>query len=183
MASIHPELLRRPDSSEYFHYYDTYVRLVPDGRCLELLHGQVDTLKAVFSSVSEKEAMLVHAPYQWTLKQVVGHLIDTERVFADRMHRFASGETQPQTGMDQDLYVTHHDYDAPLLQSLVDELILCRQANIMLIGRLQPVAWDRQGQASAHKVSVRALTWMMVGHVIHHLNIVQKRLGRPINSL
>jgi hypothetical protein len=175
---MHPELLRRPNSDEYFHYYDTYVRLVPDGRCLELLHEQVQTLTTVFSSVTEAQAMVVHAPYRWTLKQVVGHMIDTERVFADRLHRFASGEPQPQTGMDQELYVANHDYETPTLRSLVDELVLCRQANILLISRLQPTAWNRQGQASAHKVSVRALVWMMVGHVIHHLNIVQKRLGQ-----
>lgn len=169
--------IRRPGRDEYFEYYDTYVRLVPDGEIPELLKSQIDDLRSYFATVSEANASVLHKPYTWTIKQVVGHMIDAERIFADRLHRFASGDKQPQPGMDQDPYVASQDYESPSLKSLVDELLHCRQANLLLIHRLRPEAWDNRGVASGHTVSVRALAWILAGHIIHHMNIIRKRLA------
>lgn len=169
----------RPKADEYFEYYDTYISKVPDGDVLELLKSQVIELKEFFASVPESESTRLHAPYTWTIKQVVGHLIDAERIFADRLHRFAMGDPQPQPGMDQDIYVAGGNYDSVALPALVEEFCLCRRANCLLIARLPEQAWDHRGVASGYEVTVRALAWMMAGHVIHHMRIVHKRLGTP----
>lgn len=171
------EILHRPSPEEYFEYYETYIRLVPDGQCLSLLQSQVTELTDFFSKVSEADSSIVHPPYRWTIKQVLGHLIDVERIFSDRLLRISSGDKQPQPGMDQDLYVMHQDYQAPSVQSLLEEWKLCRQANILLFKRLKPNAWKMTGTASGYNVSVRALLWMIVGHVIHHFTIIQQRLS------
>jgi hypothetical protein len=169
---------RRPGRDEYFEYYDTYVRLVRDGECLALFESQVEELRTFFARVSDAEASVLHPPYTWTIKQVVGHLIDAERIFADRLHRFASGDPQPQPGMDQDPYVANQDYVSPRLGDLVDELLFCRRANQLLVRRLKPAAWDNRGVASGHSITVRALVWILVGHIIHHMEIVRKRLEK-----
>ncbi len=170
---------QRPSKQEYFEYYGTYVDKVPDGDILELATAQCDELRKVLGSLKESEAMVLHAPYTWTIKQVVGHLIDAERIFADRLHRFAAGDQQAQPGMDQDKYVAEQDFQTPKLQSLVDELTLCREANLLLIRRLMPGAWDYRGLASGYSFSVRALAWILVGHINHHLDILRRRIGMP----
>lgn len=175
---ISPDLASaRPGRDEYFEYYDTYVSKVPDGNIVQQLRCQVDELQAFFDRVSEEVAQQIHPPYTWTIKQVVGHLIDAERIFADRMHKFAMGDQQAQPGMDQDVYVAAVDYTNVSLSALVAELLHCRRANVLLVERLTAEAWKRRGFASGYEVSVRALAWMLVGHIIHHMQIVAKRIG------
>ena len=169
----------RPGADEYSEFYDTYVRLVPEGNIAELLAEQESEVREFFADVTEDEAMVVHPPYSWTVKQVVGHLIDTERVFADRLHRFSSGDLQSLPGMDQEPYVEFHDYVTPTLASLVEELLHCRQANVLLVRRLRPESWSHRGIASSHPISVKALAYCLVGHVAHHLTIVRQRLRHP----
>ena len=173
--SINPS--ERPAADEYFEYYNTYISLVPDGQCMTLLDSQIDFLRQYFSNVSDEAASVTHPPYTWTIKQVVGHLIDTERIFAERLHHFAFGDLKPLPGMDQNVYVENCDFQDTKLADLVDEMILCRRANILMIKRISANAWSNRGVASDHLVSARALLWMLVGHVIHHMTIVQKRLS------
>lgn len=168
----------RPGTDEYFEYYGKYVAQVPEGEILPMLEAQVPELRTFFSNVSESDAAILHNPYTWTIKQVVGHMIDTERIFAERLHHFASEDFQPIPGMDQDIYVAAYDYAKPTVQSLVDELLLCRQSTALLVRRLPPHAWDNRGIASDHPITVRALAWILVGHINHHMTIISKRLGR-----
>jgi DinB superfamily len=166
----------RPSNDEAFEYYFTYIRLVLPGNIIELAKKQIDELQVLFRDVPEAVAMKLHAPYTWTIKQVVGHMIDAERIFADRLHRFACGDFQPLPGMEQEPYVANCDYESPSLASLVDELCLCRQANVLLLRRLRPEVWSNRGIASGNPVTVRALACILVGHVNYHLEIVRKRL-------
>jgi uncharacterized damage-inducible protein DinB len=167
----------RPGRDEYFEFYDTYIRLVPDERCYEMLLGQVDELNEFFRAMSNELAETIHAPFTWSIKQVVGHLIDVERIFGERLHHFSSGDDQPMAGMDQNVYAANNDFSTPCVQQLVQEWSFCRQANICLIERQRPADWDRSGIASAHKVTTRALVWMLVGHVMHHLKILRNRIA------
>jgi hypothetical protein len=169
---------RRPGSDEYYEYYAKYIQLVPDGDLRGLAEAQIGELRSFFQGVSEQEATVLHAPYTWTIKQVLGHLIDAERIFGNRIHRFASGDFQPLPGMEQDPYVANNDYELPTLQSLLTELILCREANVLLLRRIKPQAWEHRGVASDHPITVRALAYVLVGHILHHLKIVAQRLGR-----
>ncbi len=170
----------RPGRDEYFAYYDTYVSKVPDGDIIQQLKAQLQELEAVLGSLPDEVGDRVHAPYTWSIKQVVGHLIDAERIFADRLHKFAMGDQQEQPGMDQDVYIASADYTQVRLRALLDELLYSRQANVLLIERLTNEAWDRRGIASGHPVTVRALAWMLAGHIIHHLRIVKQRLGSSV---
>ena len=172
-----PAYNHRPNKSEYFDYYDTYVQNVPEGDLLEIASSQVLELQEFFASVPELQSTVLHAPYTWTIKQVIGHMIDTERIFANRLHRFACGDFQPEPGMDQNVYVKNCNYEAPTLASLVDEWKFLRLANVLLMQRITPSAWDNIGVASEHKVSVRALGYMLVGHVAYHMKIVRARIA------
>ena len=166
----------RPASSEYFEFYANYISQVPDGNLFAIAEAQIDELRTFFENVSEHQSTVLHAPYTWTIKQVVGLMIDTDRVFADRMHKFASADFQPLNSMDQNAYVQNQDFVSPTLSVLVQELLLCRQSNVMLLKRLSPEAWSRSGIASDHPVTVRALAFMQVGHITYHLKILRKRL-------
>lgn len=172
----------RPQPDEYSTFYQTYIGMVPDGWCLSLLESQVDQLRVFFARVTEQQASISHPPYTWTIKQVIGHMIDTERVFAERLHHFACNHLQPINGIDQDEFVRNADYLTPSLHSLVNEFTFCRQANNLLVRRVKPTAWLNRGLASGHSVSARALVWMMVGHVMYHMRIVEQRLAGDYES-
>jgi uncharacterized damage-inducible protein DinB len=173
--SIH-QYSQRPTSEEYFEYYEKYISLVPDGDIIQSAGTQLESVTKILSGISEGDSTVLHAPYTWTIRQVLGHIIDVERIFADRLHRISSGDPQPQLGMDQDLYVNGQDFSSPLLSSLAEEWHALRRANVLLIARMRPEAWAIQGNASGYPVTARALAWMLVGHVTHHMKIVRKRL-------
>ena len=174
----------RPTADEAAEFYWTYIQLVPEGDVKTIAAGQVDEVQSLLSGLPETVALQVHPPYTWTIKQVVGHLIDAERIFANRLHRFACGDLQPLPGMEQDPYVANCDYVTPTLAALVAELTFCRQANSLLLERLTPAAWNQRGVASGHPVTVRALAYILVGHITYHLQILKKRLlVVPLSSL
>jgi RimJ/RimL family protein N-acetyltransferase len=175
-ASAPSHAAQRPASDESSGFYHKYIDQIPDGNLFELLEAQrLETLR-FFAAVTEPQSLIVHPPYTWTIRQVAGHLIDVERIFGDRLHRFASGDPQPQPGMDQDLYVAQNHYDHTLLTTLVEEWNLCRRAHQLLLQRIPPEAWDNRGVASDYGVTVRALAWMLAGHVAWHMKIVRSRL-------
>lgn len=166
-----------PATDEANEFYWTYIRLVPPGNLFELAEVQNQEVRDFFRQVTDEQASEVHSPYKWTIKQVVGHMIDTERIFADRLHRFACGEHQSLPGMDQEPYVASCDYATPTIESLVDELCCLRSANVSLMRRLKKSQWDLRGIASGQSVTVRALGFMLVGHVTYHMQIIKKRLA------
>jgi len=182
MTMSEPSHTRRPEPHEAADFYWTYIRLVPSGDIIEISRQQVPLLQTLLADIPEADAMRLHPPYTWTIKQVVGHLIDTERVFASRLHRFACGDLQPLPSMQHDTYVANNDYVTPALPDLVAELIHCRQANTLLLKRIEPHAWDHRGVASGWEVSVRALAYMMVGHIVYHAQIIRQRLGLASNA-
>ena len=130
------QAMRPPGPDEYFEYYGKYVQQVPSGNILERMEAQIVELRAFLDNVSEADAMVCHPPYTWTVKQVVGHLIDVERIFGDRLHRFAFGDMQALPGMEQDAYVANADFETPTLKSLLHLLLLCGLANLLLLRRV-----------------------------------------------
>jgi hypothetical protein len=170
----------RPGTTEYAPYYDKYVELVPDGDIAETLARQIDESLTTYRAVTEEQSRFRYAPDKWTLKQVLGHICDTERVFAFRALAFARGEAQPIPGFEQDAYVAHADSDARTWASLIEELKAVRGATVTLFRSLSEQALERQGVASNNPVSVRALGFMIAGHERHHLSILKsKYLASP----
>ncbi len=177
VISMNKEVCRRPDISEYHEYFANYIACVPDGDLFEQLDAQVDEVQNSLKNVSDEEASRLHPPYTWTVKQVVGHLIDAEKLFGWRAHRFGCGDETPLPGMDQDPYVDAIDYTQITLMQLVNELEFTRRSNTSFLRRLPADAWDRKGTASGNSISVRALAWILVGHINHHMEIVKNRLA------
>lgn len=167
---------RRPERDEYVDYFGRYISRVPDGKIVDLLQEQIAEFRSVLDSMPTQAAQQLHAPYTWTIKQVVGHLIDVEKVFGYRAHRFACGDARPIPGMEQDEFVANTDYQHVQLSPLINELELARRSNVMFLRRIAPEAWDRRGTADGSEISVRAIAFVLVGHVIHHLDIIRTRL-------
>lgn len=176
------ESMRPPDATESAEFYHRYISLVPVGDLMAELRDQTGRLELLFQDRDDSEAEVLHPPYTWTLKQVLGHLIDCERTFGERLHRFAVGDEQPMPGIDENRYVAQMDYDTPSAASLVQEWCLCRRANVLLIERLAPEQWDRVGVASDCRFTVRSVVYILAGHYLHHEQIIRKRLGLPERS-
>ena len=167
--------LEKPDPSEYNEYneyYGRYVNLVPEGEIVQTLADQLK-ITLDFLPTIELEADQPYAPGKWSLKQVLGHLIDSERVFSYRALNFARGDTSALPGMDPDSFQNHAESNAVSLENLFMELTFLRQANVVMFECLPEVAWMRHGTASDAEVSVRALAHIIVGHEMHHVKILQ----------
>ena len=167
----------RPDSTEYAPYYETYIGLVPEDDPISTLSVQLEEVLGVFREVSEDPAETRHAPYTWSLKEVLGHLTDTERVMAYRALRFGRGDATELPGFEQDDYVVHGHFNNRPLADLIEEFALVRGSTVWLLRGFDQAAWSRSGVANGHPISVRALAAILVGHVRHHLAIVKRRLG------
>lgn len=169
--------LRRPFSDEYNEYYQGYLDCVPEGDLFETLENQIGYFQDVFGKISDEEASKLHDPYTWTIKQVAGHLIDAEKLFGWRAHRFGCGDETPLPGMEQNPYVDAIDYTQISLAELADELEHTRRSNFSFLKRLSSESWDRTGTADGNSITVRALAYMLVGHINYHMRIVEKRVA------
>ena len=165
----------RPAPSEYAPYYEKYVALVPDGEIVETLERQGQETLALLHSLSEEQAGGAYAEGKWSVKQVVGHVIDAERVFAYRALRFARGDRTPLPGFEQDDFMRGVNFDARTLSSLIDEFEAVRSATLHLLRHLSPEAWARRGTASDNEVTVRALAYIIAGHEAHHVRVLRER--------
>jgi hypothetical protein len=127
--------------------------------------------------VSEEDSCQIHRPYTWSIKQVLGHINDCERIFGGRALRFARGDASPVPGFDENAYADQARSDQRAWSSLVDEFEAVRRSHLALLESLDEEAWRRKGIANGKEISVRALAYVIVGHQRHHLNIVRSRLG------
>lgn len=164
-----------PAKSEYSPYYERYVSLVPQGDILAILAEQLDATLDSLRSIDEAQAGHRYAPDKWSIKELVGHIIDTERIFAYRALRFARNDPTSLQGFEQDDYIRHAEFDACGLDELAREFEHVRQANLLMLRHLDEAAWQRRGIASDAEVSVRALAFIMAGHEKHHMNILKTR--------
>ena len=167
----------RPTLKEYDSYYGRYIDLVPDGDVLDLLEEQIAEFNGVLGAVPEKQAQVLHDPYTWTIAQVVGHLIDVEKVFGYRAHRFACHDLRPILGMEQNAFVDNLEYGTPRLSDMAVELEHARRSNVLFLKRIPAVAWGRTGTADGNTISVRAIAYILVGHVTYHLEIIKRRVA------
>jgi hypothetical protein len=170
--------MARPEPSEYALHYGNYIGLVPEEDIVEALRSEIARTLEVLRAVPEDESLRRHPPYTWSIRQVVGHLIDSERVFGYRALRFARGDATPLPGFDENAYAAEAGSDRIALSALADEFEAIRRSHLGLFAGLPEDAWDRRGVANQAEVSVRALAYVVVGHERHHMGIVRKRLGR-----
>lgn len=168
-------LIARPGTDEYAPYYGTYIGKVPDGDLRAMLASQLAETLALIRSIPESRGGHRYAPDKWSIKGVLGHLADSERIFSYRALRIGRGDTTPLPGFEQDDYVPMGNFDARSLRDLADELAAVRQATLHLFAHLDQAAFERRGTASGKPVSVRALAYIIAGHELHHVGILKTR--------
>lgn len=166
--------ISRPQADEYAPFYAGYVQRVPEGAdVLSVLSQQPDELVALMDTVSDEQSKARPAPGEWSIKEVLGHINDTERVFAYRAVRIARADTTPLPGFDQDTYVQATNFNARSCNYLLQEFNMQRRANLLAFLVLTPEELNRRGTASGNPISVRALLYIMAGHVMHHVESLQ----------
>jgi hypothetical protein len=164
-----------PAPTEHVPYYGKYVALVTEPDALQALERSFDDAMKVFRSVPDARAEHRYAPGKWSIKEVVGHLLDAERVFAYRALRFARADETELPGFDENTYVPAGAFDRRALAELLAEWELIRKANLAMFRALPAEAWTRQGSANGSPISVRALAYIIAGHCRHHAQVVRER--------
>ena len=167
----------RPAADEYAEYYGKYVALVPEPDPVAALAAEIEQTSALLGKVSDSAALHRYAPGKWSVKEVVGHLCDAERVFTYRAMRFARADTAPLASFDETAYVPAGGFDRRSLEDLAGEFRDVRRASIALFRSFDEVAWHRRGVASGKEVTVRGLAYITAGHERHHVAILKERYG------
>jgi DinB family protein len=168
-------MMTAPDRSEAAEYYFTYINHVPAGDICRILEAQAGETVALLRGISEERSMHRYAPDKWSIRDVVGHLNDTERLFVMRAFWFARGFDTPLPSFDQNVAVATAGAHERTWQSHVDEFRAQRAATLAFFDSLPDAAWGRRGVASDNPFTVLALAYMVPGHVAHHLDIVRQR--------
>jgi hypothetical protein len=165
----------KPDRNEYAAFYETYVSLVPDVDVVAALEAQRLQMAQLLAGRSERDGNFRYAPEKWSVKEVIGHLADSERIFSYRALRIARGDITPLSGFEQDDYVREAGSARRELRDLAEEFAAVRGATVTLYRSLGEEAWKRRGSANKNEVTVRALAFITAGHELHHRNILEQR--------
>ena len=169
------DLGQRPQPTEHVPYYSRYISLVPDGDVIEALSGQIGETLALLAGLSPEKSQHRYAEGKWSVRQVVGHVADTERVFGFRALAFARGDQNELPGFDENAYAAASPAAGRPLAEVLEDLTAVRRATISLLRSLEPEAWSRSGLANGSPVSVRALAWIIAGHERHHRQVLRER--------
>jgi len=165
----------KPEKGEFLPYYERYINLVGSGDVLATLSRQMAETQGLLRSLPASVATYRYAPGKWSVNEVIGHLIDSERIFAARALCFARNDRAPLPGFEQDDYVSNSSFDSYPINELASEMESVRESTIFLFKHLQEEAWMRRGIASGAEVSVRALAHIIAGHELHHREILRAR--------
>ncbi|WP_460574329.1 DinB family protein [Hymenobacter coalescens] len=166
----------RPAPGTYPPYFDNYFHHIGEGiDPLAMLSVEPSALHQLLAAVDDEQASLRYGPGKWSIKQVVLHLADAERIFAYRALRFARGDGQELPGFDENGYAEHSGADERPLASLLDEYAAARGATLALFRSFTPEQWARGGKANHQPVTVRALLYLLAGHEAHHLHVLAER--------
>jgi len=168
--------MSRPQPSEYAQFYAGYIGKVPDSGPIALMTDQVATLERL-KSLSEDQGNHAYADGKWTVKEVIGHLADAERVFSYRLTRIARGDQTPLAGFDENAWAKTAPHGRRAVADVIDEMIAIRHATLALMRSLDDSTIGNTGVANNNAVSARAICWIMAGHTAHHLNILGERYG------
>ncbi|MCF7754368.1 MULTISPECIES: DinB family protein [Paenibacillus] len=168
-------MVERPNTDEYAAYYEGYIRLVPEGNIIEMLEQQAHIVQNLLSSLTEEQANYRYAEGKWSVKEVIGHLLDNERIMSSRLLRIARGDQANHPGYDQDVLMQTHPFDSYTLADLSEEYAITRRSTILMIRRLTPEAWLCRGIVSDNPASARSIAFVMAGHELHHLSVLRDR--------
>ena len=167
----------RPGADEHIEYYARYIAKAPGDDALAALHLTGESLLGLMKGVGESQALHRYAPGKWSVKEVLNHLTDAERVFAYRALRFAREDRTPLPGFDENAWAPAARSDRRPLTEIVEEFRAVRAASRALFGSLDADALGRRGEANQCGISVRALAWIIAGHTRHHELVLRERYG------
>jgi uncharacterized damage-inducible protein DinB len=166
-----------PAADEYAAWYAGYVAAVGDADPVAILSDQRSVVERELAGLDETRALHRYAPGKWSVKEVLGHVTDAERIFAYRLLRIARGDATPLPGFEENAYVAAAGFDARPMADVAAEWRAVREATLALLGTLDAAALERRGTASGYPVSARALVWIIAGHPAHHLSVLRERYG------
>jgi hypothetical protein len=167
-------IISKPEQGEYNPYYDRYINLVEGNDILLTLTGQKEDIKNFFQPISDEKGEYRYAPEKWSIKEVLGHILESERVFAYRALFFARKSEGKLPGYDHTNWVALGKFNSIKLKDLVDELLTVRNSNLLLFGRFNEDDWLCKGVANNYQVTVRTLAYLIAGHASHHLNVLKE---------
>lgn len=166
---------KRPQTNEYSTLFANYINLVPDGNIIDILDQQSRETIDVLKHITEEQGLFRYDDGKWSIKEILGHIADTERIMSHRLLCIARGETQPLIGFNENQYVQAGSFDRQSIQDLLQNMSVVRLSTLYLLKNLDENEWLRQGTANQSIVSVRALAYIIVGHELHHLQILKDR--------
>jgi uncharacterized damage-inducible protein DinB len=165
----------KPAPTEHAPEFSNYVALVAEGDIIQTLEQQIENSLSLLRTIPSDKANFRYAPDKWSVKQLLGHLIDSERIFSYRALSFARNDQAPLPGYEQNDYVREADFDSRNLADMVEEYATVRRATIQLFRPLNETEWLRHGKANENDVSVRALAYIIAGHELHHMDVLRTR--------
>lgn len=175
--------MKRPEASEYASYYTSYIDAVKGDNLMKILENQIFDVQAICSDISPDKENYSYAEGKWTIKEVLGHIIDAERIFAYRALRIARGDRKPLQGFDENAYVANARFDKRKLQDFAHEFSVVRESNLILFKTFDEAALDRRGIANDKEVSVRAILFIIAGHTKHHFNVMKQKYSAAFASV
>ena len=167
--------MNRPEKIEYAEFYAGYVALVEETDIIAALQNQITDLQKLCAGVSPEKENFRYAENKWSIREMLGHIVDGERVFSYRALRISRGDQTLLAGFEENFYVANSNFSNVKLADTLEEFSLLRQSNVQMFKNLTDEMWAKTGTASNATVSVRALAYLMVGHIRHHANILQTR--------
>lgn len=167
--------LQKPQQSEYPAYYHKYICLTNGNNIKELIHHHSYEIINFINALPNDKANYAYAPEKWTIKELLQHLIDTERIFIYRALRFARKDNQPLLGFEEDDYVKYSNTGSRTLENLKEEFIALRTSSDIFLASLSQEQLKQTGTANNQTITVNAIAFICFGHLIHHLNIIKER--------
>jgi uncharacterized damage-inducible protein DinB len=168
-------MLQRPNESEYPEYYLRYVQLVPDGELLQTLENNLLETVRLFESISEQDGYFRYASNKWSIKEVLGHMTDTERIMSYRLLRVGRGDQTALAGFNENDYVKGSQVNQLPIEKILEDFIATRKATLTLIKNMPKEVWMNKGNANNLEITTRAIAYIIAGHAIHHGKIITDR--------
>lgn len=168
-------MLIRPSNEEYAAHFKRYVDLVPEGDIRKALEQSLKTTTEMYAAFTEERGSYRYAPEKWSLKQVLGHVTDNERIMSYRALRIARGDQTQLAGYDENVFMSNASFDEMPLTAIVDDYVAVRRATLTLLNGISDEAWTRIGVVGGNESSARAWIYILAGHELHHLNVIRER--------
>lgn len=168
-------MIERPDRSEYAPYYHRYIKRVPDGDVLEVLERENAATVELLGKINEERAGYRYQPGKWSIREVVGHLTDIERVFCYRALAFARNDPMPLPSIEQDDYVRHSNYAEQRFADIAEQFRITRLGTLAMFRSFDPSTLMRRGTASDVEFTVRAIAYIIAGHELHHIGVIKEK--------